>query len=405
MKNRWIAILLSFCCLCAGLTACTDEEILPQEQPDQVGQEGTDEYGFLERVENDIPIDATRYDENDYAVTIMGKDQFINVHGMVLFKDQDNYFPGNGLCYVNKASKVASIFCVDALCDYELGWCTARFFGGMSMMTYSPADGKLYGSRADAVTYGSNDGNLYSMTVDTMETKKVFTGNGNELRFFQVQGDYVYVTRNRKEGGFEHIRYNVKTEKAEILTPPEGKIFSNLWVGNRHMIVMFMDEFELYKVNEAFDTYEKLDSNVTGVSILHGDYIYGSDTLDDDTVNYFSYNIMTKEKHVFANNTEGLAGFHTVSDGYLYLLDDNRTCLYRISIEGENNQPELVFDTTRLGEETQIRGMKRFDGDIYFSFYVKEESAVIGKITRFGNLVRGENGWEFVDFKQGNVLG
>ena len=49
--------------------------------------------------------------------------------------------------------------------------------------------------------------------------------------------------------------------------------------------------------------------------------------------------------------------------------------------------------------------MKRFDGDIYFSFYVKEESAVIGKITRFGNLIQGENGWEFVDFKQGNVLG
>ena len=224
MKKRWIAILLGLCCLCASLTACTDEEILPPEQPDQVGQEGPDEHGFLERVENDIPIDATRYDENDYAVTIMGYDQFINVHGMVLFKDQDNYFLGNGLCYVNKASKVASIFCVDALCDYELGWCTARFFGGMSMMTYSPTDGKLYGSRADAVTYGSNDGNLYSMTVDTMETKKVFTGNGNELRFFQVQGDYVYVTRNLKDGGFEHIRYNVKTEKAEILTPPEGEL-------------------------------------------------------------------------------------------------------------------------------------------------------------------------------------
>ena len=121
MKKRWIAILLSFCCLCASLTACTDEEILPPEQPNQAG-EGSDEQGFLERVENDVPIDTSLYDENDLCSTVYGQDQFINVHGMVLFKDQDNYFPGNGLCYVNKASKVASIFCVDALCDYELGW-------------------------------------------------------------------------------------------------------------------------------------------------------------------------------------------------------------------------------------------------------------------------------------------
>ena len=405
MKNRWIALLLGLCCLCAGLTACADEEILPPEQPNQAGRDETDDQGFLERVENDVPIDTSLYDENDLCATAYGHDQFINMHGMVLFKDQDNYFPGNGLCYVNKASKVASIFCVDALCDYELGWCTARFFGGMNMMTYSPADGKLYGSRADAVTYGSNDGNLYSMTVDTMETKKVFTGNGNELRFFQVQGDYVYVTRNLKDGGFEHIRYNVKTEKAEVLTPPEGKIFGNLWVGNRHMIVVFMDEFELYKVNEAFDTYEKLDSDSQIVPILHGDCIYDGTPVGDDIFDYYTYNLVTGEKHIFATNIAGLGVFQTVGDGYLYLLSQDSTCLYRILVTGENNQPELVFDTKTMGSETYIRGTKYYDGDIYFSFYVKEESAVIGMITRFGNLIESENGWEFVDFKQGNVLG
>jgi hypothetical protein len=79
--------------------------------------------------------------------------------------------------------------------------------------------------------------------------------------------------------------------------------------------------------------------------------------------------------------------------------------LYRILVTGENNQPELVFDTKTMGSETHIRGTKYYDGDIYFSFYVKEKSAVIGKITRFGNLIESENGWEFVDFKQGNVLG
>ena len=404
MKNRWIALLLGLCCLCAGLTACADEEILPPEQPNQAGRDETDDQGFLERVENDVPIDTSLYDENDLCATAYGHDQFINMHGMVLFKDQDNYFPGNGLCYVNKASKVASIFCVDALCDYELGWCTARFFGGMNMMTYSPADGKLYGSRADAVTYGSNDGNLYSMTVDTMETKKVFTGNGNELRFFQVQGDYVYVTRNLKDGGFEHIRYNVKTEKAEVLTPPEGKIFSNLWVGNHYMIVEFWDEYRPYLVNEGFDTFEPLEG-VDSFVFVHGEYLYGSDFNEDDTKSHYTYHIPTKEKHYFTSNVKDCGVFQTIGGGYLYLLSRDSTCLYRIPVTGENNQPELVFDTKTMGSETYIRGTKYYDGDIYFSFYVKEESAVIGMITRFGNLIESENGWEFVDFKQGNVLG
>ncbi|MBQ7338695.1 MAG: hypothetical protein IJW40_09630 [Clostridia bacterium] len=402
MKTRWIALILGLCCICTGLVACTDEEMLPenfeQSEPEAEGNAS----GEPERVEDNVPIDTTRFDENDYAMTLMGRNEFLNAHGMVFIQEGE-------LCYVNKASKVTSSFCMDALCEHEMGWCPAVFFGGMSelaegMRIYSPADGKLYGSRADATIFGSNDGNLYSMTVDTMESKKVFSGNGNELRFFQVQGDYVYVTRNLKDGGLEHIRYNVKTEKAEILTPPEGKIFSNLWVGNRHMIVMFMDEFELYKVNETFDTYEKLDSNITGINILHGDYIYNKEILEDGTVNYYSYHLLTKEKHVFATDIKGMGIFQTVSDTHLYLTDNNQRALYRIALAGENNRPELVFHTATVGGNGRINGMKYFDGEIYLSFEVGDGGIPSYAIPRCGNLVEGENGWEFVDFKQGRRL-
>ena len=397
MKKRWIAILLSLCCLCASLAACTDEEILPPEQPDQSGQESEDKQDFPERVENDIPIDATRYDENDYAVTIMGQNEFLNAHGMVFIQD-------GGLCYVNKASKVTSSFCMDALCEHEMGWCPALFFGGMgelakSMRIYSPADGKLYGSRADALTFGSNDGNLYSMTVDTMESKRVFNGNGNELRFFQVQGDYVYVTRNRKDGGFEHIRYNVKTEKAEILTPPEGKIFSNLWVGNHYMIVKFWDEYRPYLVNEGFDTFEPLEG-VDSFAFVHGEYLYGADFNEDDTKSHYTYHIPTKEKHYFTSNVKDCGVFQTIGGGYLYLLSQDSTCLYRILVTGENNQPELVYKTNTGSD---IRGMKIFDKEIYISLNAPGDGEY--SVVRYGNLVQSENGWEFVDFKQGNVLG
>ena len=117
--------------------------------PDKMPEEGNQQ--TIPPVVDTTPIDKALFSAADDNHTRMGRDYFVNMPGMVLFYDQDFYFSGGGICYVNKTSKVASIYCFDALCEYLFGVCSARFAQRTADIVYPYAATDSYYKHAAAL--------------------------------------------------------------------------------------------------------------------------------------------------------------------------------------------------------------------------------------------------------------
>ena len=388
--NRIAGILISIV-LCLGLVCCDLEDIPPdieQEQPP---------------FEDPTPIDTTLFcndDDNHYR---MGGDCFLNLPGMVMFKDQDFYFSGSGICYTNKTSKVASIYCFDSACNYKLGECTARFFWRTCDAVYQPTDGLLYCLRTGEDMLMSSDGNLYAYSLDTLEHEVVFEGNGAELIYLQTQNQYVYFGRATQEGYVDTFRYDVLSKTTEMLGQNLERRMIDLFIRYDQIFVLFENDSELYLTDESFSFFDPTGLNSGDVTaIRYGKCYIGEQTGVVDTVDLYEYDIDTKQKRLIIAGCEDYKSCQTVTAEYIYFTNSTKTKLSRCHIE--NGRIELLYDFSYIHESAQLRGIKVYDGELYVSYRLNDKRSPVGKVNHFGNLVREDDGWTFVDFKQGRVL-
>lgn len=390
-------IIAPFVCiaLCLGLVCCHPEDV-----PQVPTKDTEDEQVPLE---DTTPIDTSLYSEDDDNHYRMGKDCFLNLPGMVMFKDQDFYFSGSGICYANKTSKVASIYCFDSSCEYIFGECTARFFWRICDAVYQPTDGLIYCLRTGEDTIMSSDGNLYALSMETLEHEMVFQGDGRELRYLQVQNQYVYFGKTTQQGYVNTYRYDVLTGQTEMLGQHTERKIIDLFIRYDQIIVFFENDNELYLTDEALSTFQATGlatSNIT--AIRHGKCYLAEKTDDAGTVDLYEYDIATQQKRLIASGCENYNTCQTVTAEYVYFISKDKSKLSRCRIE--DGQVELLFDFSRLHESAQIRGIKVFDGEMYVSYQAEDRNSPVGKANRYGNLVNKDGKWTFVDFKQGRVL-
>ena len=389
-------IIAPFVCiaLCLGLISCHPEDV-PQDPVQDAEKEQAP-------FEDTTPIDTSRYSEDDDNHYRMGKDCFLNLPGMVMFDDQDFYFSGSGICYANKTSKVASIYCFDSSCEYVFGECTARFFWRICDAVYQPTDGLIYCLRTSEDAIIASDGNLYAFSMETLEHEMVFQGDGRELRFLQVQNQYLYFGIATQQG-LDMFRYDVLTGETEMLGQHTERKIIDLFIRYDQIFVLFENDDELYLTDEALSTFQAtglVTGNVT--AIRHGKCYLAEKTDDAGTVDLYEYDIATKQKRLIASECENYGRCETVTAEYVYFTNSGKTKLSRCRIE--DGQVELLFDFSRLHESARIRGIKVYDGELYVSYEAEDRNSPVGKVNRYGNLVSKDGEWTFVDFKQGRVL-
>lgn len=349
------------------------------------------------------PIDKTLFSDDDDNHYRMGKDNFLNLPGMVMFKDQNFYFSGSGICFANKTSKVASIYCFDPLCEYEFGICSARFFWRICDAVYQKEDGKLYCLRTGQEMMLSSDGNLYAFSLDTMEHEVVFKGNGNELIFLQVQNNYVYFGRLDQDGYVQMFRYNVLSGDTELLGQNFERRMIDLYIRYDQIFVQFDDDRQLYLTDESFSFFEPTGLETGSVTaIRHGKCYMAEKLTEADVVDLYEYDIATKEKRMITTNCENYQTCQTVTAEYVYFTNTDKSKLSRCRIT--DGVVELLYDFSNIDESAKFIGIKVYDGDLYIAYRVDDNRTVLGKATHYGYLVNENETWRFVDFEQGRVL-
>jgi len=390
-------IIAPFVCiaLCLGLVCCHPEDV-----PQVPTQDTEDEQIPFE---DTTPIDTSLYSEDDDNHYRYGRDCFLNLPGMVMFKDQDFYFSGSGICYANKTSKVASIYCFDSSCEYVFGECTARFFWRICDAVYQKTNDMIYCLRTGVDLLMCSDGNLYAFSLDAQDYEVVFEGNGTELQYLQVQNQYVYFARMNEEAYLDLFRYDVSTKRTELLGQECERRMIDLFIRYEQIFVLFDGDKELYLTDEDFSFFEATGLNAgQDHDIRHGKCYLAEKTDDAGTADLYEYDIATQQKRLIASGCENYNTCQTVTAEYVYFISKDKSKLSRCRIE--DGQVELLFDFSRLHESAQIRGIKVFDGEMYVSYQAEDRNSPVGKANRYGNLVNKDGKWTFVDFKQGRVL-
>ena len=387
---RWLVVMIGVLLL----LSCAPSEMPEQEQETDDKQEP-----FIDLT----PIDPSLYNEDDDNHYRYGRDCFLNLPGMVMFGDQDFYFSGSGICFANKTSKVASIYCFDPLCEHDLGYCSARFFWRICDAVYQKTDNMIYCLRTGVDLLMCSDGNLYAFSLDTQDYKVVFEGNGTELQHLQVQNWCVYFARMNEEAYLDWFRYDVSTKRTELLGLECERRMIDLFIRYEQIFVMFDGDKELYLTDENFSFFEATGLNVgQDKYIRHGKCYIKEKTDDEGTVDLYEYDIATKQKRLIVSGYENYGRCETVTAEYLYFTNSDKSKLSRCRIE--DGQLELLYDFSIIHESAQLRGIKVYDGELYVSYQMEDRRSPVGKANHYGNLVKEGNGWTFVDFEQGRVL-
>ena len=361
--------------LCLGLASCYPEDVPPDTEQERLP------------FEDPTPIDTTLFNAEEDNHSRFGRDCFLNLPGMIMFKDQDFYFSGSGICYANKTSKVASIYCFDSACNYKLGECTARFFWRTCDAVYQPTDGLIYCLRTGENMLMSSDGDLYAFSPDTMEHEVVFHGNGAELIYLQVQNQYVYFGRATQEGYVDTFRYDVLSKTTEMLGQNLERRMIDLFIRYDQIFVLFENDSELYLTDESFSFFDPTGLNSGDVTaIRYGKCYIGEQTGVVDTVDLYEYDIDTKQKRLIIAGCEDYKSCQTVTAEYIYFTNSTKTKLNRCHIE--NGRIELLYDFSYIHESAQLRGIKVYDGELYVSYRLEDKRSPVGKANHFGNLVR-----------------
>lgn len=369
--------------LVVGMIACAQPEETYVEDPT-----GEDEMIDL------TPIDVGLYCAEDDNHSRMGQDRFLNLPGMVMFQR-------NGCSFVNKASKVSGLFCFDSICDGEIGTCSAYLFGRLSDAVYQVTDDALYFSRTEPYIAPSTDGNLYALSLSTMEYKKVFQGNGSELRFLQVQNDFVYFARS-SEGGFDWFRYCVSSGETALIQPQFEKM-SDVIIRYNQIFVILEGSDQLYLTNEQFSSLYDTGLTIGNVTAIRYGKCYLSEKTDVvGSVDLYEYDIATQTEQMIASKCQNFGDMLTVTHEYVYYRNQDKTKLSRCRIE--DGRTELIFDFSTLGEAVVLDGFKVYDGELYAGCLVRGTDGKSDAIRRYGNLVLVDGAWTFVDFLKGDVL-
>jgi hypothetical protein len=367
--------------LAAGMMACAQpEEAHVEDQP------GKDEIIDL------TPINVGLYCEEDDNHSRMGQDRFLNLPGMVIFQR-------NGCSFVNKTSKVSSLFCFDSICNGELGRCSAYLFARLSDAVYQVTDDALYFSRTEPYIEPGTDGNLYALSLSTMEYKKVFQGNGSELRLLQVHNDFVYFARSG-EGGFDWFRYCVSSGKTELIQPQFDKM-SDVFIRYDQIFVILEGSNQLYQTNEQFSSLQETGLTAGDVTAIRYGKCYLAEKRDNvGTVDLYEYDIATQTERMIASKCQNFSDMLTVTHEYVYYRNQDKTKLSRCRIE--DGETELIFDFSTLGEAVVLDGFKVYDGELYADCLVQGTKGKRDAIRRYGNIVQAGGMWTFVDFLKGD---
>ena len=378
------AIKVGFCLLLLlGMIACAEpEESYMEDIPKQDG------------IIDLTPIDISLYCVEDDNHSRMGQDRFLNLPGMVMFQR-------NGCSFVNKTSKVSGLFCFDSICEGEIGRCSAYLFGRLSDAVYQVTDDALYFSRTEPYIAPGTDGNLYALSLSTMEYKKVFQGNGSELRFLQVQNDFVYFARSG-EDGLDWFRYCVSNEKTEQIQPQfEGLI--DVIIRYDQIFIMLEGSNRLYLTNEQFSSLQETGLTTGDVTAIRcGKCYLAEKTGDAGIVDLYEYDISTRTERMIAGKCRDFDNILTVTGEYVYYTNKAKTKLSRCRIE--NGETEGIFDFSTLGEEVILDGFKVYDGELYAGCLVRGTEGKSDAVRRYGNLVQKGGTWAFVDFLEGDVI-
>lgn len=390
--------MMTLCLLCS--MGCADDH-MPDEMPDQIPEEDNQQTPFS--VVDTTPIDKALFSAADDNHTRMGLDYFVNLPGMVLFYDQDFYFSGGGVCYANKNSKVANIYCFDALCDYEFGVCSARFAKRTTDIVYQPADGLIYSLRTNEGILETSDGDLYAISPDTLQYERVFEGNGNPLRFLQVKDNFIFFAKAGKDGEMEQYRYDVTTKRTKLLSL-ESKTLTDLYVRYNEIYVSVLGEDYVYRTNNDLSVLTPTGVKEGEITHIRYDKCYQYDRIydDQDTVDLYEYDITTGERRLIAKQCSNFYSIKTITDEHVYFINRDRTQLFRCRID--DGTCELLYDFSTIHKSAEFKGVKVFDGEIYVVYLVDDTRMVLGEAKHWGNLVQKDGTWEIEEFIQGRVL-
>lgn len=367
--------------LTVGMIGCANPEMSPTEE-------------IQEDIIDVTPIPKDLYCSDDDNHSRMGQDRFLNLPGMVVFQR-------NGCSFVNKVSKVSSLFCFDTICDGEIGRCTAYLFGRLSDAVYQVTDDTLYFSRTEPYIDPGTDGNLYALSLSTMEYQKVFQGNGSELRFLQVHNDFVYFSRSGDDE-LDWFRYCVSDGKTEQIQPQfEG--LSDVIIRYDQIFVILEGDKQLYLTNEQFSSLQETGLTAgNATAIRYGKCYLSEKTGDAGTVDLYEYDIATKTERMIASRCQNFCDIITVTHEYVYYRNRDKTKLSRCRIE--DGSTELVFDFSTLGEEAVLDGFKVYDGELYVGCLLQGTEGKNDAVRRYGNLVQESGTWTFVDFLKGDTI-
>lgn len=368
--------------LVAGMLGCAN--------PERPSEEDTER----EEIIDVTPIDTGIFREDDDNHYRMGQDRFLNLPGMVMFQR-------NGCSFVNKASKVSSLFCFDSICDGDIERCSAHLFGRLCDAVYQVTDDTLYFSRTEPRIDPGTDGNLYALSLSTMEYQRVFQGNGSELRFLQVHNDFVYFAR-AGEGGLDWFRYCVSDGKTEQIQPQfEG--LNDVIVRYDQIFVILEGNNQLYLTNEQFSSLQETGLTIgNATAIRYGKCYISEKTGNAGTVDLYEYDISTQTERMIASKCQNFGDILTVTHEYVYYRNQDKTKLSRCRIE--DGETEQIFDFSTLGETVVLDGFKVYDGELYVGCLVQGTEGKSDAIRRYGNLVQKDGTWTFVDFLKGDVV-
>lgn len=332
---------------------------------------------------------------------------FRNMPGMVLYSDPCQLY------YINKTTGEKHLFCFDPLCDHVDESCVVNSNSYALYYLWSPADGCLYASQFDMNT-GGNDGNFYRINTNTQEQELVIQGNGNEFRYMYANEDYFYFTRALKDGGFEILRYDPIKEKTLTMSPPDGRLFCDLFVSGDTILASFMDDSQLYLTDADFTSYTKTELDSMMLTYMDGTTVYAAVDSDGKSTGYlntarelFRYDLLTQTKETILS-VEDVALATIGFDGkYIYYRlnplkegSDSQAAeygdiLYRISVDGGEGEPLINFSMEHTGLDYELYAYMVccYDGVIYCN--IRSETRGIS-VDEVGTITQDEDGvWVF----------
>ena len=199
------------------------------------------------------------------------------------------------------------------------------------------------------------------------------------------------------------FRYDVLNKSTEMLGQDFERRMIDLYIRYDQIFVLFEDDSELYLTDENLSFFEPTGLKSGDVTAIRYGKCYITENLEDtNIVDVYEYDIATKQKRLIASGCESYDRCETVTAEHVYFTNSSKTKLSRCRIE--DGQVELLFDFSRIHESAQLRGIKVYDGELYVSYRLEDKRSPVGKANHFGNLVREDGAWTFVDFKQGRVL-